>query len=376
MSTDMQKYSIANQEASIARYAECYGMRVVRTYRDDGKSGLRLRGRTGLQTLMRDVLDESRGFNAVLVYDISRWGRFQDTDESAHYEFLCKRAGAPIVYCAESFPNSAGPMVAVLKSIKRSMAAEYSRELAVKVRVGQCRLAKLGYFRGGVTNFGMARKLLSDGVEDSGLLRIGQHKALNNDRVVLTAGAKWEVAVVRLIFNLYVTERLGTLAISRRLNALGIRTRRGAQWTSLHVVRILANEVYVGTLLYNRTTRPLGENATSNPPEEWIRGEMPSAVPVISRDIFDAAQRITAIKAAKSTEEHRLDVLRELYRTEGKVTLRIVKACTNAPHYKWYYRRFGSMPAACRAAGIPPAPLQPPKRPRAGPGRRSAHQSA
>jgi hypothetical protein len=31
----------------------------------------------------------------------SRWGRFQDADESAHYEFLCKSAGIPVHYCAE-----------------------------------------------------------------------------------------------------------------------------------------------------------------------------------------------------------------------------------------------------------------------------------
>ncbi|MEO6246527.1 MAG: hypothetical protein ABIQ12_13930 [Opitutaceae bacterium] len=26
-------------------------------------------------------------------YDVSRWGRFQDADESGYYEYICKRAG-------------------------------------------------------------------------------------------------------------------------------------------------------------------------------------------------------------------------------------------------------------------------------------------
>jgi hypothetical protein len=30
-------------------------------------------------------------FDVILVYDVSRWGRFQDADESAYYEYLCKR---------------------------------------------------------------------------------------------------------------------------------------------------------------------------------------------------------------------------------------------------------------------------------------------
>src|SRR6476620_928615 len=80
MSTEMQKYSTANQEAAIARFADSHGMQVIRTYRDDGKSGLRMRGRTGLQALMRDVHDEPLAFSAILVYDVSRWGRFQNPD--------------------------------------------------------------------------------------------------------------------------------------------------------------------------------------------------------------------------------------------------------------------------------------------------------
>jgi hypothetical protein len=32
----------------------------------------------------------------ILVLDVSRWGRFQDIDESAYYEFLCRRAGMQV----------------------------------------------------------------------------------------------------------------------------------------------------------------------------------------------------------------------------------------------------------------------------------------
>jgi hypothetical protein len=56
-------------------------------------------------------------------------GRFQDTDEAAHYEFLCKRSGVPIHYCAEPFANDGTVPSSILKTLKRTMAAEYSREL-------------------------------------------------------------------------------------------------------------------------------------------------------------------------------------------------------------------------------------------------------
>jgi hypothetical protein len=46
MSTDSQELSIANQQAEIGRYAERFGYEIVQTYRDEGKSGVRLKCRT------------------------------------------------------------------------------------------------------------------------------------------------------------------------------------------------------------------------------------------------------------------------------------------------------------------------------------------
>lgn len=105
MSTDHQQYSIANQEAAIREYASLHGLEVVRTYSDEGRSGVSMAHRSGLQQLLNDVISRSVDFEAVLVYDVSRWGRFQDADESAHYEFLCKQGGIQVHYCAEQFPN-------------------------------------------------------------------------------------------------------------------------------------------------------------------------------------------------------------------------------------------------------------------------------
>jgi DNA invertase Pin-like site-specific DNA recombinase len=93
MSTEHQQYSLLNQSAAIATYAAQNGFLITRTYEDAGRSGLRIIDRPGLTNLLRDVVTRRHGFQAVLVYDVSRWGRFQDSDESAYYEFLCKRAG-------------------------------------------------------------------------------------------------------------------------------------------------------------------------------------------------------------------------------------------------------------------------------------------
>jgi len=127
MSTEHQRYSTDNQTLAISQYAEQHGMRVVRTYEDSGKSGLNIRGRSGLQQLLRDVQEAAVPFRAILVYDISRWGRFPDPDEAAVYEQTCKRRGVKVIYCAEPFTNDGSLSSTVLVGLKRSMAAEYSR---------------------------------------------------------------------------------------------------------------------------------------------------------------------------------------------------------------------------------------------------------
>lgn len=81
MSTEHQKYSTDNQSSVILKYAEKRGFEIVRTYADEGKSGLKLDGRDALKQLLGDIENRRADYAAVLVYDVSRWGRFQDPDE-------------------------------------------------------------------------------------------------------------------------------------------------------------------------------------------------------------------------------------------------------------------------------------------------------
>ncbi|MGO9980974.1 MAG: recombinase family protein, partial [Candidatus Sulfotelmatobacter sp.] len=105
MSTEHQQYSLDNQQMAIQAYAEKQGFCVIQTYTDGAKSGVVLKRRNGLRQLLQDVMGGKPMYKAILVYDISRWGRFQDADEAAHYEYLCKSTGVPIHYCAELFVN-------------------------------------------------------------------------------------------------------------------------------------------------------------------------------------------------------------------------------------------------------------------------------
>src|SRR4051812_41680487 len=73
MSTEHQQYSTENQGDKIREYATQRGFEIVRTYADEGKSGLRMDGRQALQRLIKDVENGQAPFQIILVYDVSRW---------------------------------------------------------------------------------------------------------------------------------------------------------------------------------------------------------------------------------------------------------------------------------------------------------------
>jgi DNA invertase Pin-like site-specific DNA recombinase len=152
MSTEHQQYSIANQAAAIALYAAAHNIGIVRSFVDEGKSGTTIKKRAGLQHLLRLVQSGQADFDQILVYDISRWGRFPDTDESAHYEYLYKQCSIAVHYCAEQFENDNSTTSDLLKALKRTMAGEYSRELSLKISASQHRIGSMGFWQSGPRN--------------------------------------------------------------------------------------------------------------------------------------------------------------------------------------------------------------------------------
>ena len=252
MSTEHQKYSTENQAEIIAQYAARRGFEIVKTYEDSGKSGLKLEGRLALQQLIDDVREGRADFDAVLVYDVSRWGRFQDADESAYYEFICREGGITVHYCAEQFENDGSLSATIIKSMKRAMAGEYSRELSAKVFTGQCRLIRLGYRQGGPAGYGLRRVLVDEHGQVKAELARGEHKSLQTDRVILQPGPPDEVETVRRLYRMFVVQQRSESEIADLLNGEGLRTDLGRKWTRGTVHQILTNEKYIGNNVYNR----------------------------------------------------------------------------------------------------------------------------
>ena len=113
------EYVRMSTDAAIQRFADAHGITIVRFFVDAGISGVGIQGRDALQDLLRIVESKQVDFSTILVYDVSRWGRFQEPDEGAYYEFRCIRANITVQYCAEQFPTDNAPMGAVMKSSTR-----------------------------------------------------------------------------------------------------------------------------------------------------------------------------------------------------------------------------------------------------------------
>jgi DNA invertase Pin-like site-specific DNA recombinase len=353
MSTEHQQYSIENQSDAIRQYAARRGMTIVRTYADSGKSGLRIDGREALQQLIRDVESGKADFEVILVYDVSRWGRFQDADESAYYEYICRRAGIAVHYCAEQFDNDGSPVATIVKGVKRAMAGEYSRELSAKVFAGQCRLIELGYRQGGAPGYGLRRMLLDQAGNRKGILGHGEQKSIQTDRVVLVPGPPAEVEVVNRVYRMFVEESKVESEIARTLNAEGIRSDLGREWTRGSIHQMLTNPKYVGDNVYNRVSFKLKKKRVVNPPDMWIRRNGAYEA-IVDPSLFYVAQGILRERNRRFSDAEMLDRLKSLLEKEGRLSGFLIDECDGMPPSSAYRSRFKSLVRAYRLIGYTP----------------------
>jgi DNA invertase Pin-like site-specific DNA recombinase len=353
MSTEHQQYSTANQQDALREYADLRRLEIVRTYADEGKSGLSVAGRGSLQQLIADVQAGRADFSVILVYDVSRWGRFQDADESAYYEYLCKQAGIEVHYCAEQFENDGGPTSTIIKSVKRAMAGEYSRELSAKVFKGQCRLIELGYRQGGSPGFGLRRMLLNAAGEQKGVLGRGEQKSLQMDRVILVPGPEDELRIVQRIYDLLTKEGKQEREIANVLNQQGILTDLGRPWTRGTVHQVLTNEKYIGNNVFNRTSFKLKKKHVHNPYDMWVRADGVFQA-VITPEQFFVARGIVLERSRRFTNEEMLSKLKQLIAQHATVSSHLIDATDGMPSGAVYRSRFGSLVEAYRLAGYVP----------------------
>ncbi|EPT9218467.1 recombinase family protein [Enterobacter hormaechei] len=354
MSTDHQQYSLHNQSEYIKDYAEKNNMEIAYTYDDAGKSGVSIVGRHSLQQLLSDVEQKKIDIQAVLFYDVSRFGRFQNSDEAAYYSFLFERNGVDLIYCSEPIPTKDFPLESsVILNIKRSSAAYHSRNLSEKVFIGQVNLIKLGYHQGGMAGYGLRRLLVDENGIAKEILSFRKRKSIQTDRVILIPGPKNEIEIVNRIYDLFIDNNVPEFIIAERLNEQNIPAENGTLWTRAKIHQILTNEKYIGNNIYNKTSSKLKSRLVKNPKHEWVRCDK-AYKPIISKKKYNKAQEIIQLRSIHLTNEDLLEKLKQKLESNGKLSGFIIDEDDTGPSSSVYRTRFGGLLRAYTLIGYKP----------------------
>jgi len=347
---DRQENSIPIQREKVKKFADEHGISIIEEFKDPGKSGLTIHNRPGFNTMMQEyVIEGKKEFDYILVLDVSRWGRFQDTDLSAFYTGQCRKYGKQVIYTSMGFPREGDLVHSLRLSIERFQAANYSRELSQKVFDGCVKIAQQGFRAGGTPPYGLCRLLLDEQRNPVQVLKPGQHKSIHNQRVTLAPGAKDEIGIVNRIFSMFVKKREPECEIAAILNDEEIPSPGGTEWTSESVRNILTNEQYIGTIVYNKTWSRLKRPSKRNPYDDWIRTEN-AFESIVDRKLFYRAQEFLAIRKAEHerrySSEDMLERLDRLYKKYGKIGPRQIAGSKDMVSAATYKKRFDSLDMA------------------------------
>ena len=212
--------SIEQQVEACERYAEQNDIAVLKVYDDRAMTGTNDK-RPSFRRMINDA--DGAGWDYVIVYALDRFAR--DRYDSAVYKKALKECGVSVLSATENISEE--PSGVLLESMLEGMAEYYSRELSVKIRRGLNDNAKKGLVTNGSLPYG--------------------YKAVNGHYVIDEPKA----ALVREVFERVSCGELYK-SIVDDINNRGIPTQRGKKWTHESIRRMISNERYTGTYVYDR----------------------------------------------------------------------------------------------------------------------------
>ncbi|MCW0350409.1 MULTISPECIES: recombinase family protein [Pantoea] len=352
MSTLNQEFSLDNQAQFIKEYASKHNYEVVHTYDDAGKSGVTVSGRHDFNRLMDDVILKRISIEAILVYDVSRFGRFEDPSEGFFYKYLFEKQGVKVIFCADNIPENVIESPFFLLMLMYA-AGSYSKNLSQKVLAGHINLVNRGYYQGGPPGYGLERTLVDNNNQFKMKLRSGERKSLTTDRVVLSPGKKEEIKIVRKIFDMFVFRGLNEYLISVNLNREGYRYRDGSHWNRSRVHSVLINVRYTGKYIYNRSSTKLQTKKTKNHESQWVMHES-FFKPIISIEKFKLAQEIINARSKQMSNDDILLYLKRKLQENGKISGFIIDQDDSGPSSSVVANRFGGLINAYKLIGYTP----------------------
>ena len=185
------------------------------------------------------------------------------------------------------------------------------------------------------------------------MLKMGEQKSIQTDRVVLVPGPDEEVKIVRWIYQDFISDGKMESEIAAGLNAQGIVTDFGRAWNRATVHQVLTNEKYIGNNVYHRTSFKLKNKHVNNPPDKWIRANG-IFEGIVEPEFFLTAQEIILARSRKFTDDEMLEKLRAVLRKHGRISGILIDEADDLPSSTAFSHRFGTLVYAYRLIGYDP----------------------
>jgi site-specific DNA recombinase len=235
--------------------------------------------RAGIEELLEEAGKPDRRFDAVVSYKAERFARRMALALAYEEELL--RAGVP-VYVSDEAGEPGRPTSVLTRRIKQAVGEWYVLELVEESRRGMEENTRQGFNTGGIAPYGYRKRYLP---------HPSKTMAERGHRKVLLQPDPEAASIVERIFREFVHGGLGIRGIAAMLNEEGIPSPRGGPWTGSAVSGILDNPKYTGYQVWNRRRRKTGGNRR-NDEAEWVWSEAPAHEPIVSLDLWRAAQAL------------------------------------------------------------------------------------
>jgi len=249
-SSDKQEQSLPDQKREIIKYAKANGYRVLRWYQDDAISGDDTLRRHGFLE-MHAAACGSREFEAILVWDIDRFGRFHSM-EAGYWVHPLMKAGVRLVSVTEGPVNWDDFTGRVVYSLKQEGKYQFLIDLSRNSTRGHITTAQQGYLCGQAAPYGYDRMLVDESGAPQQRVRNGEKVAKPKSwKVTLVpADDSEKVRTLQWLFEEYAEQDIGLRSLADAINEQGIPAPRGGVWQAGTIRQILRNETYLGTFIY------------------------------------------------------------------------------------------------------------------------------
>ena len=247
-------------------------------------SGETIDSRPELLRLLKMI--ESPKIKAILIVEVQRLGR-PDLEDIGRLSKLFRYTNTLIITPTKTFDlrNEYDREAFERELMRGNEYLEYTKKIMSR---GRLLSVQQGNFIGTKAPYGYDKDIVMEGKKKCHTLKVNEAEA----------------DIVRMVFDMYVTQDMGRTNIAHKLNHLGVPTRTGALWSQDTIKTMLENEHYIGKVRWNwRKTETIvveGEIRKVRPKTEVgeylvFEGKHPA---IVSDEIFQAAR-------AKQGKNHR-----------------------------------------------------------------------